>query len=53
MLLQGFEQMDFIVRTPNQIKSWPELISTLVALTEVAPAPSEESVIERLRKFQT
>ena len=53
MLIQGFEQEDFTIRTPSQLKSWQDVLTTLIALTEVAPQPSEESVLQRLRKFQT
>lgn len=52
-MLQGFVQADFIVRTPAQLKSWSDTITTLIALTEMAQEPTEESLISRLRKFQT
>ena len=51
-MLQGYQESDFVNRSPGQIQSWPDLITTLVALTEIKPQPTEDEVTTRLRRLR-
>ena len=51
MLLQGYQEADFVKREVNLIHSWPETISTLIALTEPQPEPTEDNLRARLNRL--
>ena len=51
MILQGYQEEDFIIRTPGQIHSWSHVITTLIALTEPIEPPTDEELERRLNRL--
>ena len=51
MLAQGYEESDFVEKTPTEIRSWSDTLTTLIALTVPPAPPTEEEVASRLENL--
>lgn len=53
MLNQGYDESDFVEKSPTEIRSWGDMLTTLIVLTIPPPPPSEQEVTSRLARLTT